>query len=68
MIGKINNLYHVVSTNINNNQVNSVIDNELKNDIRNSLDNNPVNNPLPIVTIILRGGKSFRLTLISGLT
>ena len=46
---------HVLSTNINHNEVNDSIDNELKFDSDNSLVNNPVNYLLPIVTISLGG-------------
>ena len=53
-----NRLDHVVSTNINTNEVHGVVDNKLKFDISNSLDNNPAHDPLPIATISLRDGKN----------
>ena len=65
---EINKLDHVVSTNIDHIQVNDVIYNELKFDSSNSLSNNPVKDTLPIVTIILIGGKHYRNNLNSVIT
>ena len=56
----MNRLDHIVSTNF--------VDNELKFYGSNSLANNHINNPLPIMNIILRGGKKSRQVLNSGLT
>ena len=50
-------LDHDFITNTKYNQVNDVINIELKFDRSNSLSKYPVNYPLPIVTVILRGGK-----------
>ena len=62
-----NRLDHVVNININNNQVNDAVNNKLEFDSSNSLSNNPVKDPLPIVTVILRGGKKSRKILNSDL-
>ena len=50
---KINDLYHVVSTNIKYNHVNNIIKNELKFDIGKRLANNPIKDPLYAVRLSL---------------
>ena len=56
MRGEINNLYHIVSMSIRDNQVNGVVDKVLKFYI-NYIIAIPIRDPKPVEKFNLRGGK-----------
>ena len=64
----MNKMDHVVSTNINSNQVNGVTKNELEFDSSNSIANIHIKDNKHIVTVSLRGGNKSRHTLKLSLT
>ena len=50
------------------NKLNDVIKNELEFDSVSILSIDPNNAPQPVVTVIIRGGTTYRLTVVSGVT
>ena len=65
-MGELNNIYHSLINNLNNDQVNDIIDNSLE-FYSDSIISNLINNPQPVVTFDLRTGKNLQEIYAAGL-
>ena len=65
-MGELNNIYHSLINNLNNDQVNDIIGHSLE-FYYDSIISNLINNPQPVVTFDLRTGKNLQEIYAAGM-